>query len=768
MKTWASFMSKTHTPVELKNIDSLSRNASTIQSRSCSNELEVGTKNANCDMKLERSGDDNSDDVSESDKIYMACIMQGRRVGVAYFNTSSSEMFVMDVCEEDWELPTIQLVKYQIQPTVIFTSTKMDDQFVKCLQEKFHDDIEAPQVKLVKSSMFSYHQAKHRLEYLQVRGVRSDLNQKERVHVLNSMINFGSEMQVRASGGLLAILQQEMLDNHGAIDGEYTQIKSILELSLKGFLHVDAITHDALQIFQIDKHASLMGIGKTKEGFSVFGMLNKCVTVMGRRLLRLWFLRPILDMNVINDRLDTIQILKAATDMTEALQDSLRHVKDIPRLIKKIFSSNSLQTTSGWYALVESVGALWQIRGIFEVETSQRHDHQIEFTQLHIVGKVFSAIGDDLAHVGHLITGVLDFDQSCGENLETIVAYGLCEELDKLKTLYKGLPDFLNKVTDLEMKNISEDISEYQVSTVYVPQVGYFLRLMGNLEESVAERFPYLELAFVAETAEGKECFYRTHRTLELDKVLGDLYHKILDMERAILRNLAANIEEYTQTLESAAKVAAEIDCVTALAIAARDYGYVRPDLREDDVLIIENGRHVLQEMTANRYVPNDTHITKEGRINIVTGPNYSGKSIYAKQVALITFLAHIGSFVPADKAIIGIQDRIFTRVASKETVGISQSSFMIDLNQISVMLRHSTSRSLCLIDEFGKGTLTSDGIGLLCATLLEFASRKSPPKVLACTHFSEIFDENNLPKVGSWIQSAKLRNSLCTAGWSF
>ncbi|KAL3696346.1 hypothetical protein R1sor_010422 [Riccia sorocarpa] len=491
---------------------------------------------------------EHSNDDPES-QIYMACLKQGQRLGVAYFDVSSGEMFVMEVWEDDCDLPTLQLIKYQVQPAVIYTSTKMDDQFITTLHMKVHEGNEAPQVKLVKSSFFSYQQARHRLAYLKVKGVRSDLNDTERLHV------------------------------------------------------------------------------------------------------------------------------------------------------------------------------------------------------------VFSAIGDELMRVGDLINGVLEFDQCCGENLETIVAYGLCEELDNLKNLYDGLPDFLNKVTDAEMRELSHMGCASQGSTVYVPQVGYFLRFTeGREAELLMPGCSNYEYAFEATTAEGKEFFYRTARTEELDSVLGDLYHKILDMERAILRNLATKVEHYTDTLKDAAKVAAEIDCLLSFSLAARDYGYIQPELTENDVLIIENGRHVLQEMTVDRFVPNDTRITDEGRVNIITGPNYSGKSVYSKQVALIAFLAHIGSFVPADKAVVGLIDRIFSRVASRETIGVSQSTFMIDLNQIAVMLRHSTARSLCLIDEFGKGTLTADGIGLLCATLHEFASRPSAPKVIASTHFSEVFDQTYLP------QSPKIR----------
>ncbi|KAL2643003.1 hypothetical protein R1flu_010590 [Riccia fluitans] len=169
------------------------------------------------------------DDDSDFPKIYMACLKQGQRLGVAYFDVSTGELFVMEVWEDDCDLPTLQLIKFQVQPAVIYTSTKMDDQFVTALQKRLHEDSEAPHIKLVKSSFFSYQQARHRLAYLKVKGVRSDLNDTERLHALNSMINFGNEMQVRTAGGLLAILQQEMLHD---IDGEHGQIESLQELSL--------------------------------------------------------------------------------------------------------------------------------------------------------------------------------------------------------------------------------------------------------------------------------------------------------------------------------------------------------------------------------------------------------------------------------------------------------------------------------------------------------------------------------------------------------
>ncbi|CAM6030930.1 unnamed protein product [Sphagnum balticum] len=695
-------------------------------------------------------------DVNVDAKVYMACILQGRRIGVAYYDVDTRQMFVLETWEDGSEqFPSVQLIKYQVKPDVIFTSTKMDDTFLAALKLKVGFDhaavehAEVHEVRILRSSVFTYQQARHRLAYLWITGMDEDFTDKERLHLLNSFMNLDSEMQVRAAGGLLAVLQQKMLVGASDVE-EYkmtpVQIESISELSLNGFLSIDAATHDALQIFQVDKHASSMGIGKEKEGFSLFGLLNKCVTLMGRKLLRLWFLRPILDLDILNDRLDTISVLQCSQEFLKDLQESLKHIRDIPQLLKKISSPSSRTTTKDWLMFSESVGALINIRAMFQVAVSQRQQSQLPLSDLQIVRKILSSINEELVYIKNLVTGVIDFDKTSGEHTAPRIVHGICDELDELKNLHEGLPDFLDKIATLELNRLPQDMAKSgQGTMIYMPQVGYLLRFGVRLHEDVLECLPDFQLAFEGGCEEG--FFYRTSKTRELDDMIGDIFHKILDMEQAVLWELEKRLGEFSSTLRQAANVAAEVDCLTALSIVAHEQKYVRPVLTEDNILVISNGRHPLQECTVNTFVPNDAHMTQKGRVCVVSGPNYSGKSIYLKQVALIVFLAHIGSFVPAEKAIVGLTDRIFTRIASKETMAVSQSSFMIDLHQIAIMLRHATSKSLCLIDEFGKGTLTTDGVGLLCSTLKQFSDWELPPKVLACTHFSEVFNPKFLPK---------------------
>ncbi|KAJ7535261.1 hypothetical protein O6H91_12G025400 [Diphasiastrum complanatum] len=683
----------------------------------------------------------------------MASILQRQRLGAAYFDMTTSEMFVLETWEDGSDdFSSLQLLKHQTQPSVIYSSSKMEEKFLRALRRKEINVEEEDNVKLVKSSLFSYEQAWHRLVHIQLHGMYGSINEKERLHLLNSMINLQSEMQVRAAGGLLAILQQELIiGGIGAAEGDMglPPIQRISELSLTGIVKMDEATSYSLQIFQMDKHPSHMGIGKSKEGFSLFGMLNKCVTPMGHRLLRTWFLKPLMDVNVLNDRLDAISFFKTNEELVDALRASLKQVKDIPRVLKKFFSPSSLSTSADWLALQKTAGSFLQIRRIIEATLVEVQEEDCAASRSQSMKRILSLSATNLLRIIGLIDGVIDFDQVCGENLDTMVMYGLCEELDELKMIYEGLPNFLDQVTTLELKRLPQrNMKSINGLIVYNPQIGYMLRVLGTrLDQNILNSLPDYQLVFEGGSAEEQEFFYHTAKTKELDNVLGDVYHKIIDMERAIVRELENRLEAFASTLYQAAAVIAELDCLLSFSISACEYNYNRPYLTDDDIIYIKNGRHALQELAVNTFVPNDTNLSMKGRVNVITGPNYSGKSVYIRQVALVVFLAHIGSFVPAEKATIGLTDRIFFKVSGKGTVAVPQSTFMVDLQNIAVILRYATSRSLCLIDEFGHGTVTPDGIGLLCASLKHLANYAIPPKVLACSHFSEIFEESFLPK---------------------
>lgn len=221
------------------------------------------------------------------------------------------------------------------------------------------------------------------------------------------------------------------------------------------------------------------------------------------------------------------------------------------------------------------------------------------------------------------------------------------------------------------------------------------------------------------------------------------------------MHRLAKHILDYEELLLAASDLCGQFDAILALALGAERYGWVAPQMTNTNSLYIENGRHPLQELIVPAFIPNDCELsgghgegtTEEreddaSRATILTGSNHSGKSIYLKQTAVIVYLAHIGSFVPADKAVVGLTDKILTRISTRECVARCESAFAIDLKQVAHAIRCSTSRSLLLIDEFGKGTNADDGAGLLAAMLDHFLGQRSDtPRLLLATHFHELLE---------------------------
>nr|CAD7445575.1 unnamed protein product [Timema bartmani] len=342
----------------------------------------------------------------------------------------------------------------------------------------------------------------------------------------------------------------------------------------------------------------------------------------------------------------------------------------------------------------------------------------------------------DLYKLTYCITRVVDFPES-EKQKKVVVQLGLDEELDRKKQTHGGLSLLLNQVADLELKDLPLYIQA--CSMIYIPEIGFLVALPFWKDCMQTEDFQIqsLELMFIA----GEVAHYKTKRCRELDSTLGDILLQISEQESRIILKLVDFVQEKLLPLHEILKLGAELDCLIALAAVAKENGYCRPTLTRERVLDIVDGRHPLQEMCVDSFVPNDTRSSSEhGLMKLLTGPNASGKSIYLKQVALISYLAHVGSFVSATSATIGILDHIHTRIQTVESIATQLSAFMIDLKQMALSLYCSTPSSLIIIDEFGKGTSEVDGLALLVSCLRHYLSREENcPHVFVSTHFHQV-----------------------------
>ncbi|KAI9203901.1 muts domain V-domain-containing protein [Polychytrium aggregatum] len=365
-----------------------------------------------------------------------------------------------------------------------------------------------------------------------------------------------------------------------------------------------------------------------------------------------------------------------------------------------------------------------------------------------------------ISRVFFSIHETIDFDASEVEG-RTVICSGVDQEVDRLRSEYSNLEQLLSQIAR-EMTDRLDLWPTPCINVVYFPQhkceslmshtqLGYLIAIASASSGTVdgqVESLLTLELLFETEAFR----YYKNPRMRELDDSVGDLHSMIVDSELRVVQALQDGILVHKHTMREALEALSELDCAMSLAEAAQRYGYIRPELSSDPVLVVHNGRHPLLEQSVGTFVSNSTILDASGGrpasapVMLLMGANFSGKSVYMSQIGLITFMAHIGSFVPADAALIGITDKILTRMETRESQSRNCSSFLLDAYQALQCLRLSTHRSLILIDEFGKGTLTTDGAGLFCGILKHLTQRaQSCPRAVAITHFHEIMSKNLL-----------------------
>lgn len=714
-------------------------------------------------------------------------------------------------------------VKLFIDPTVILASTKCNEETLTRLdpegrsQGTASDDGRADQTRLPyllecrPKSEYGYESAKNKLTNLRVGqsngpsvtyvvpgdvvADEDDYDSREngtaacqsQLLRLSGWINLESRLTVGCAGALLSYLQRRRSTVYLPGDDRSEtmfKISTVEMFSLKGSMFINADTLLSLQITSMESHpnaqqqgpAGKSWAGGSKEGLSVYGLFHPLAkTAQGRTLLRQIFVRPSINSDIINERLDTINCLLRPDNVAnlDDLTSELSKVKNMRITtvnLRKGISGGKEKgrgvSTSAWQNLRQFLFSALQISDI--LSDMQGCDG------LAIFSKVIEKFDKrQIAVIGQMIGDVVDFDESKIQR-RTVVLSGVDQELDEARRVYHGIEDMLSHVAALIARNGPAELQS-RVNVIFFPQIGFLICLALEEENSLATyagppRDPW-EKMFVSST----HAYYKNSNMGELDEQFGDIYGRILDMEIEIIQGLGERVLEHEELLNLTSDICGEIDSFAALAQGAKQYNLSRPRVVEENVLDIRGGRHILQELTVPSFIPNNTFLvggddgeadqdnddlssqyrsiegSRAGEgpaaatgpsVLLLTGPNFSGKSVYLKQVAIIVYMAHIGSFVPAQAAKIGLTDKIMTRISTRETVSRIQSAFMIDLQQASIALSLATRRSLIIIDEFGKGTESYDGAGLAAGVFEHLLERGFEcPKVLGATHFHEIFE---------------------------
>ncbi len=510
----------------------------------------------------------------------------------------------------------------------------------------------------------------------------------------------------------------------------------------KNIAHIGSISRlDADQYVWIDRftirNLELLSSGSSDGKGSFVEAIDRTLTPMGGRLLRHWITMPIKDVERLNSRLDVVEALKTSPEEAEAVGESLGAISDLERLASRIAVGRI--TPREVNALKESLGAIEQLQILLSGSDSGA---------LVTIAERLLVMEDVRRKIA---TTLYPDPQNNQIQKGGVIADGVDLELDELRALALHGKDRIAEIQQSESQRTG--IPSLRVS--YNNVFGYYIEVRNTHKDKVPAEWIRKQTLTNAEryiTAELKE--YE-------EKVLG-AQERILTIEARIWEELLGYLSGSLAQLQRNAAVVAHLDCLASFAKVAGERGYVRPDIGEDRVIDIRDGRHPVIEMmlpVGEQYIPNDVFLDEESQqIMMITGPNMSGKSALLRQTALIVLMAQIGSFVPASSAHIGIVDKIFTRVGASDNISQGESTFMVEMLESASILNNVTSRSLVLLDEIGRGTSTYDGISIAWS-MVEYLHNhpRARAKTLFATHYHELNQmEESLPRVKNYNVSVK------------
>ncbi len=519
-----------------------------------------------------------------------------------------------------------------------------------------------------------------------------------------------------------AILQYLIMTQHTQI-GHVTSLARIEE---DKYVRLDKFTVRSLE---------LMG-SMNDGGSSLLNVIDKTISPMGARLLKRWLVFPLKDVQPINERLNVVEYFFRQPDFKELIEEQLHLIGDLERIISKV-----------------AVGRV-SPREVVALKVALQAIEPIKAACMDADNASLNHIGEQLnicQSIRDRIDREIDNDPPLLINKGGVIKSGVSAELDELRRIAYSGKDYL-----LQIQQRESELTEIPSLKIgYNNVFGYYIEVRNTHKDKVPAEWIRKQTLANAER-------YITQELKEYEEKILGAEDKILVLETQLYAELVQSLSEFIPAIQINANQIARLDCLLSFATAARENNYIRPVIADDDVLEIRQGRHPVIEKQlpiGEKYIANDVMLDSQTQqIIIITGPNMAGKSALLRQTALITLLAQIGSFVPAESAHIGLVDKIFTRVGASDNISVGESTFMVEMNEAADILNNLSPRSLVLFDELGRGTSTYDGISIAWAIVEHIHEHpKAKARTLFATHYHELNEmEKSFKRIKNYNVSVK------------
>jgi DNA mismatch repair protein MutS len=506
-------------------------------------------------------------------------------------------------------------------------------------------------------------------------------------------------LAVRAAGAILHYLKETE-------PASLALLTSLRHYSLNEFMTLDAATRRNLELTETLR-------GETKG--SLLGVLDATVTPMGKRLLRQWASQPLLDLAKIQNRLNGVEFFSTNGMLRAELRAALKPLADLERLTNRILSGHAQPRD-----LVALRETLKRIPAILAVLPSGAAPIQATLNRLSPCSEALSLLENSIADDPPATT------QNTG-----IIRPGYSAELDGVISASAHARDWINNLEAIERDRTGIKTLKVGYNKVF----GYYIEISAGQAANAPKDYIRKQTLVNAER-------YITPEMKEYETLVLNAEERIREIELRLFKEACAALAGHTTALLNTARALAELDCLASLAEIAALNGYTRPEVSDDSIFNIRDGRHPVVEnsLRDERFIPNDITFEPGEIVRVITGPNMSGKSTFLRQAAIIALMAQMGSFVPAAAARIGLVDRIFTRIGAQDEIHAGQSTFMVEMIETANILHHATARSLLILDEIGRGTSTYDGVSIAWA-VVEYVHNHPHlrAKTLFATHYHEL-----------------------------